>query len=176
MTLPLLSLRDTGGSSAYRLRSKVVVEQGVDDAGRLQAAPVGVDDRLRGRLRGQGAVAEQPEEQPGLLGRLGVKALAFVGVEHVCRLALRGGERLTQKGDVLAALAVGERGRFVHGFSQRSMWGAGAAGRRLGRRVAAPGPARTGSQRAVPGDIVAVTGWTFPGPLRPRGEARPIDR
>ena len=117
------------GVERVALEIELIGEERVDDAGGVQTAPVRVHDRLGGGLRRQRPVAEQLEEEPGLLVWVGRReALALVRAEHVRRLSLRGGEGLGEKGDVLAALPIGERGRFVHGCSHVADWNGLPAG------------------------------------------------
>jgi hypothetical protein len=114
------------------LEVELVGKERGDDTGVTESAPVGVDDRLRSRLGGQRAVAEQGVEEAALLRLVGGEAVALLGVEDLGRQLLGGEERLPQERHVLAALPIGERGRFVHGCPH----GIGDVQRAAGRRAA----------------------------------------
>jgi hypothetical protein len=127
---------------------ELAAEQGVGDGGRLETPPVGVDDGLGRRLSGEDTVAEQLVEHLGLVvGSAAGEAVARLGVQHLGGQALRGGERLTQEGDVLASLAVRERGRFVQGMLPRTR----LVERRPARRGSMLAPLRTSRTGSRPG-------------------------
>ena len=88
------------------------VEEGVEHAGRPQAPPVGVDDRLGRRLGGQRAVAEQLEEEPALLWASPTGSAALVVVEELGGRRSLGVVALHEERDVVAAFGVGE-GRWI---------------------------------------------------------------
>ena len=162
MILPLLSLRDTGGSAIAReieLAGKACRRRRP-----LQAAPVGVDDRVRRRLGGQRAVAEELVEEARLLGRLGRELLAGLGGRAPVR---RDGPQAKARPRSCSPAGTGHGAR--EETARGDSWNAAAVV--AARRAAAGGDRRPDAhapRRA--GDAPMATAG--PAPARQRGLAR----